>query len=255
MPRYIAEVSYDGSRFHGWQLQPGLATVQGILEDALSLLNGSRVAVAGAGRTDAGVHARGQVCSFDLDKEWDMRRLILAINANVTKGASVIRLSLAPRPDFHARFDAKSREYVYFIWNASTIYPLLEPNICWLKPSGYDWSAAQRACHYLEGEHDFRAFCRSSDRQDDSVRTIYNAKLMRRGGLIWLRIVGSGFLTNMVRIILGNLELVARGEKEPEWIKKLLLGASKRADGGRTFPPNGLFLWRINYQPSPWSSP
>lgn len=256
MPRYVAEVSYDGSCFHGWQIQPGLATVQGALEDSLSLLNGSRVAVAGAGRTDTGVHARGQVCSFDLGREWDAGRLVPAVNANMTKGVSVIRLIVAPRPDFHARFDAKSREYIYFIWNANAIYPALEPNVCWLRHGGYDWAAARRACSYLEGEHDFGAFCPSSDRPEQSVRTIYQARLIKKGGLIRLRLVGNGFLTNMVRIIVGNLELIARGAKKPEWIKTLLQPKTgERAEGGRTFPPKGLFLWRINYQPSPWNSP
>lgn len=253
MPRYVAEVSYDGMRFHGWQTQPGLTTVQGVLEDSLSLLNGTRVAVAGAGRTDAGVHAKGQVCSFDLNKEWEPRRLVLAANANFARGASIIRLAEAPRPDFHARFDALSREYIYFIWNSSTIYPALTPNVCWLKPGGYDWRRAQEACAYLEGRHDFGAFCRNCDRPGDAVRTIYRARLRKKGRLISLHLVGSGFLTNMVRIITGNLELIARGDKEPGWIKTLLEETSERADGGRTFPANGLFLWRINYQHPLWN--
>lgn len=254
MPRYVAEVSYDGAGFLGWQIQPGLSTVQGTLEEALSLLNGSHVGVAGAGRTDAGVHARAQVCSFDLDKIWEPRRLLLAVNANLMSGARVIRLAEAPSPYFHARFDAKSREYMYFMWNSSTIYPALEPNVCWLKPEAYDWEKARKACSFLEGEHDFGAFCRNTDRPKDSVRTIYKARLRKKGNLIRFHIAGNGFLTNMVRIIMGNLVLVARGDREPEWINALFGKTGERSEGGRTFPPQGLFLWRINYEPSPWNS-
>lgn len=255
MERYIAEVSYDGARFAGWQVQPGLVTVQGALEGALTLLDGGRgVAVAGAGRTDSGVHARGQVCSFDLEKDWQPQRLLLAVNANLLPGVSVIRLAQVPWEGFHARFDAVSREYVYFIWNSATIYPALRPHVCWLAAGGYDWDRARAACRLLEGEHDFGAFCRSHDRPQDSVRTIYRARLRKKGGLIWLRISGSGFLTNMVRIIMGSLEQVARGEREPRWIDWLLEQKSERSECGRTFPPQGLFLWKINYRRSPWNS-
>lgn len=254
MPRYVAEISYDGAGFCGWQSQPGVPTIQGALEDALSILNGSPVAVAGAGRTDAGVHARGQVCSFDLNREWELGRLTPAINANLAKGVSVMRLVKAPRDDFHARFDAGSREYIYFTWNAPVIYPAFEPYVCWLTAGGYDWRSAGQACAYLEGRHNFGAFCRRVNRPDDPVRTIYRARLSKKGNLIRLHLIGSGFLTNMARIIMGNLERVARGAKEPEWIKTLLTETGERSDGGRTFPPGGLFLWKINYQPSPWNS-
>lgn len=254
MPRYVAEVSYEGARFSGWQIQPETRTVQGALEEALALLNGSHVGVAGAGRTDTGVHARAQVCTFDLDKSWETRRLLLAANANLPAGVRIIKLAEAPSPCFHARFDAKSREYVYFIWNASTIYPALEPNVCWLKPGNYDWRKAQKACSFLEGEHDFGAFCRNADRPKDSVRIIYKSRLRKNGDLIRFHIVGNGFLTNMVRIIMGNLELIARGDREPEWINTLFDKTNGRSAGGRTFPAQGLFLWRINYEQSLWNS-
>lgn len=252
MPRYVAEVSYNGACFSGWQVQPGLCTPQGALEGALSLLNGVSVSVAGAGRTDAGVHAKGQVCTFDLNKKWEPRRLLLAVNANLDEGVSVIRLAEAPSPGFHARFDAVSREYVYFIWNSSTIHPVLKSNVCWLPSGGYDWTKARTACHYLVGEHNFGAFCRQGDRPEDSVRIIFRAMLRKRGNLIRFHITGNGFLTNMVRIIIGNLELVARGNKEPEWINALFDGTDSREGCGRTFPPQGLFLWRINYDLPLW---
>lgn len=229
-----------------------LPSVQETLEKALTRLNRGRVNVTGAGRTDTGVHARGQVCSFDMDKEWDARRLKLALNANVPdKSISAIKLS-AVGDDFHARYDAVSREYKYFIWNANAIYPHLLPVTCWLKSGGLDWSRAAEACRYIRGEHDFKNFCRVCDVPENTVRVMNKVSLHRRGSLIVFTINGSGFLTNMVRIILGNLEKIAVGEREPEWIAELLSDRCSRVDGGRTFPPGGLFLWKIYYDKPIW---
>lgn len=251
MMRYAAEISYDGSKFFGWQRQSALPSVQEALERALTLLNGRNVTVTGAGRTDAGVHARGQVCSFDMDKVWDMRRLLLALNANVPDGVSAIR---AARTDdgFNARYSAVDREYKYFIWNSSAIYPHLLPVTCWIKSGGMDWERAAEACECLRGEHDFRSFCRTSDAPESTVRVMNRVDLRRHGNLITFTVNGNGFLTNMVRIMLGNLEMVAAGKREPKWLGELLSDGSLRADGGRTFPPNGLFLWKINYDRPIW---
>ncbi len=237
--------------FHGWQRQSGLTSVQGVLEDGLSFLNGKHVDVIGAGRTDAGVHARGQVCSFGISRKWDSRELMLALNSKLPDGVTVMRLTQV-RPDFHARYDAVSREYMYFIWNRNAIYPHLAPFTCWLKGGGYDWSLAAEACKYLKGEHDFRNFCHRGNKNGSTVRTLHSVRLQKSGSLIRLHLRGSGFLTNMVRIIVGNLELVAKKERDPEWINELFKAEYDRRDGGRTFPPAGLFLWKINYDPSPW---
>ena len=153
-----------------------------------------------------------RIASGQLAGDWQPRKLLLAINAHLPEGASALRVCRA-RPDFHARYDAVSREYMYFIWNSSSIYPQLLPNVCWLKGSGYDWNRAAEACRWLEGEHDFGAYCRAAERPEDAVRTMYRVRLVRRGHLLKLHVVGSGFLTNMVRIMVGCLELVARGRK------------------------------------------
>ena len=122
MYRYSCEISYDGGKFFGWQTQPERVTVQESLEQALSLLNGSPVKVTGAGRTDAGVHARGQVCSFLLSREWEQRRLVLALNAHLPEGASVVRAD-ARKMEFDARRDALWREYAFFVWRGPFCYP------------------------------------------------------------------------------------------------------------------------------------
>ena len=181
--RYAAEVSYDGGRFFGWQIQPELPTVQQALEEAASALNGWHTGVAGAGRTDTGVHARAQICTFDMKREWEPRSLMLAMNAHLPPGVSVMRTACVA-DDFHARFSALKREYRYFIWNASSIYPHAKPYAAWLKHGGYDWAAAAAAAKFLEGEHDFRNFCRLEGYEHTTVRRIERARLVRRGRLV-----------------------------------------------------------------------
>lgn len=251
MTRYAAEVSYDGGAFSGWQVQPDRFSVQQALEEALSLLNGGAVRVAGAGRTDAGVHAKAQVCSFDMGREWEPRRLLLALNAHLPAGASAMRIRIVG-DDFHARFSATEREYRYFIWNSSAIYPHLKGRVCWIKGGGYDWKAGAAAAAMLRGRHDFRNFCRLEGCERSTVREIRRCELRRRGELIVLRIAGDGFLHNMVRIILGNIEMAALGEIKPEGVLELLSNKRCRSDGGRTFPASGLYLWKITYSPKLW---
>ncbi|MDD4160324.1 MAG: tRNA pseudouridine(38-40) synthase TruA [Synergistaceae bacterium] len=253
MTRYAAELSYNGALYFGWQVQPDRLSVQEAVEKVLTMLNKHPVAVTGAGRTDSGVHARGQVCSFDMLEEWDEFRLLMALNSNLPEGISAIRLTKV-RPDFHARYDAQKREYIYFLWTGKTIYPHIVPFTHWIKGERYDWGIASEACRFLEGEHNFSNFCRASNIPEDPVRRMYRVKLHRRGALIWLRILGSGFLTNMVRIIMGNLELIAKGEREPEWINSLFEAGYDKSFSGRTFPPDGLFLWRIDYGETLWNS-
>ncbi len=252
MNRYAAEVSYDGGKFFGWQVQPGLLTVQQAVEEALAKINGRRTPAAGAGRTDAGVHARAQVCSFDMEREWEPRRLLLAVNAHLPEGVSLMRAA-AVSGDFHARFSAREREYRYFIWNASTIYPHIKGKVCWLKPQRYDWEAAAEAAKVLLGSHDFKNFCHFEGSEHTTVRTITDIRLIDRRPLVVLRIKGDGFLHNMVRIILGNLEMAALGQISPARIKELLdTDKSTRSDGGRTFPACGLYLWKISYDEKLW---
>ena len=254
MTRYAAEVSYDGGKFFGWQVQPGLPTVQLAVEDALSLINGAHTAVAGAGRTDAGVHARAQVCSFDMQREWDPRRLVLAVNAHLPEGVSVMRAA-AVSNDFHARFSAKEREYRYFIWNASTLPPHLKGYVFWLKQGHLDWSKAAEAALSLKGTHDFANFSRAEEAVHDTVRTINRVRLFQKKPMIVFQIKGDGFLHNMVRITLGALELAAAGKIEPGRIPDLLdRSLYTRSECGRTYPACGLYLWKIYYREDIWKN-
>lgn len=247
---YHAIVSYDGAKFFGWQRQPNCFTAQEAFEKALFELDGKEVVATASGRTDAGVHAVGQSVSFEIERQIDERSLALALNAHLSEGISVIKVKEVAA-DFNARFDAKSREYKYFIWHASTIYPHMKGRVCWLKGSGYDWSKAQKAAKLLLGTHDFRNFCHfeqtEGKKERNTVRTILKSRLQKRGNLLVYSIEADGFLYNMVRIIVGNLEQIALGRIEPSKILDLLDKSKGRESGGRTFPPEGLYFWKAKY--------
>jgi tRNA pseudouridine38-40 synthase len=253
---YALEISYDGGHFAGWQSQPAGDGVQDALETALCELgesvghnghnkNGGR-RVNGAGRTDAGVHARAQVASVVLSKAWAPRRLVLAINAKLPSSISVMQAA-AVTPDFHARRSALTREYRYFIWNSSRCFPHIKPYVLWRPGNYYDWALATRAARMMEGSHDFRAFCRKGDCPDVPWRVVTRSRLIKKGRLIIFQVEANAFLTNMVRIMLSNLIEIARGRYDEAWLAELLKGRADRTASGGTPSPSGLFLWRVKY--------
>lgn len=246
MARISLEISYDGANFLGWQSQPHGRGVQDAVEAALRKI-GEPSRITGAGRTDAGVHARRQVAHFDAVRDWEPRRLALALNAHLPTDVSVMDANIAA-DDFHARRSALWREYRYFIYNAPTCYPHVKPYVFWLKGSHYDWRLASGAARVLIGEHDFGAFCRTVDRPEDTVRTVRHASLHNRGRLVVFRIIANSYLTNMVRITIGNLLSVASGRRDDNWLRSLLESGRDRKDSAYTVPPCGLFLWKVTYK-------
>ncbi len=244
--KYSCVVSYDGGKFFGWQTQPSCVTVQESLENALSLLNGSRVRVTGAGRTDAGVHARGQVASFLMAREWQSRRLLLALNANVPPAMAVTSVQQRPR-DFDARRNALWREYAFFVWRGPFCYPMLRPYVWWKKKDNWDHNRIRMACKLLEGRHDFSAFCRADMLPENPFRRMHFVRCVQRGNFTIFRIRGDAFLTNMVRIIVGNLDAVGSGSRPLSWLADLLEGG-KREDSAMTVPTSGLFFWKVGYR-------
>ena len=247
MPRIALLISYDGAPFLGWQSQPGGGGVQDAVESALAKI-GEKTRITGAGRTDAGVHAKGQVAHFDAGREWEPRRLALAVNAHLPETVSVMKACVV-EDGFDARRSALSREYRYFIWNAGTCYPHIKPYVYWLHGTHYDWNAAAAAAALMEGRHDFGAFCRAADRPDNTVRTVIRARITRRGSLVTFKITADAYLTNMVRIAAGNLLSVAGHKRGADWFESLLDGG-ERSESRRTLPASGLFLWRVIYPPS-----
>jgi len=246
--RYLAEIAYSGSGFSGLQRQPGRRTVQGDFEEALSAL-GTGGSFAAAGRTDAGVHARRMPVSFDLARDWPDERLLRALNAHLPPDVRVLRCA-AVEGTFHARFRAREREYRYFFWSAPACPPFFRPYVHPVSPR-WDERAADRAARALEGRHDFSAFCRPGDRPPDPFRTVRAIRVRRQGALIVLSVRGDGFLTNMVRLMGGLLDRIARGRAPEERTAEVLRG---RVGCGAILPPEGLFFWRALYDPSPWGS-
>ena len=174
--------------------------------------------------------------------------VVMAAVASVS-AMSMVRVA----DDFHARYDARSREYVYAIWNASVCYPHLKPYVHWL-PGAFDWSLAAEACRLFEGQHDFRAFARRNPPPGNSVRVLSRIRLRQRGKLILLRVRANGFLTHMVRIMVGTLCEIARGAKPIAWVEELLNHPQGNAPAGRKSPASGLHLWRVEYDLPLWGS-
>ena len=242
--KLAAVLAYDGRFYCGWQSQPGVSTVQESIEKVLFLLEKKKVAVRVAGRTDAGVHAKGQVCVFDYYKEMDLSRLKLAINANLDNSIRVMGIHRVGN-EFDPRKDALWREYVYFIWNGSECYPHIS-NFVWWNKFGWNDQDVKKACTYLEGKHDFASFCKASECPENSVRELYKVSFRRKGSLGILRVRGNAFLMNMVRTMAGSLDLVGRKRKKAEWINELFDFPSRKK-AGPTAPASGLFLWRVGY--------
>ncbi|MDT8284436.1 MAG: tRNA pseudouridine(38-40) synthase TruA [Thermovirgaceae bacterium] len=253
MTRYAAKIAYDGSGFSGWQSQKGITreTIQESLETALFILNKRETSAVVAGRTDRGVHAMGQVVSFDTTAEWEASKLRSAIDANLPDPISVLSVARV-HEKFNARHSALWREYVYFIWKGSGCPPQIKPFV-WRNSLPWDDLAVRSVCRTLKGRHDFSAFCRKNDRPENTVRTIMCAGFSRSGPLCRVRIRGRSFLTNMMRIILGSIDLVASGKRDVAWFESLLEGGT-RCEAGPTAPASGLFLWKVGYDPSPWAA-
>ncbi len=249
---YAIQIAYDGRPYSGWQRQERSRGIQEEVERALGELSSCEITVVAAGRTDKGVHARGQVISCELPRIWEPQRLRLALDARLPSSIRTIRVAPVPS-NFDARYDAQWREYIYFLWFARYTYPHL---------SGYSWSlyrpwkdeAVRQGCAYLEGTHDCTSFCRASDLPENPLRTLYRVSYHRKGDWGWLRVRGNAFLTNMVRIIVGSLHEVGLERRDPLWIRDLLEERQNREAAGRTAPPEGLFLWKVGYEKDLWNA-
>jgi tRNA pseudouridine38-40 synthase len=249
--KYAAQVAYRGTNYAGWQRQPGAPGVQQVLEEVLQKLSRSPVKVVGAGRTDGGVHAVGQVASFSMDRDWEPERLMMAANFYLPPDVTLMELHRVPE-DFHARRSALWREYRYFVWHGRSCLPQLRDLVWWQKRF---WSGekVRAACRLLEGRHDFRAFCRTGDCPEDSVRTLSRVRYKKYGKLSLVVIRAPSFLTNMVRIIMGNIDKIGQEIEPLSWLEGLLngsgdAGAPDRRFSGATAPACGLYFWRVGYE-------
>ena len=243
MPTYRLVVEYDGTDFHGFQFQPQLRTVAGALEGALCSLFHTEVSVAAAGRTDAGVHATGQVVSFKTKKEFPVERLALALNATLPQDVSVREADIAPA-GFSARFDAYERIYEYLILNRAMPSAVLRR---WThhvhRP--IDEAELERAGQGMIGTHDFIAFCGVLPEFGGTERTIHEFHVEREGDIVRIRIAGEGFVHRMVRIAVGTAIEIATGRRDEDIAT--ILASKDRHRAGYTAPAEGLFLAGVRY--------
>jgi len=237
-------VEYDGTEFSGWQRQEGQRTVQGTLEDGVHQLLGERVEVRGAGRTDAGVHAAGQVASLVLESRIPATGFLRGMNSLLPKDVAIVDSADAPA-SFDARFSARGKVYRYRIWNHFVRSPLHE-RTSWHCRRPLDLDQMRQAAAVLCGEHDFRGFRASDCDRRNTVRVIRRFDLVKNGALIELDVEATAFLKNMVRILVGTLADVGRGKRAiPDVLRALETG--DRAAGGVTAPAAGLTLLNVSY--------
>ena len=244
MPRIALGLEYDGRGYSGWQAQTGLATVQGVTEAALAAVADEPVSLIAAGRTDAGVHAVGQVAHFDTHAERTMRGWMLGANTNLPPDVSVHWAREVPER-FHARFSAASRTYRYLILNRGTRSALARGRATPIHHPLDERRMAQAAA-YLLGEHDFSAFRAAECQSRTPVRRLDELAVERRGEWIVVRATANAFLHHMVRNIAGLLIAVGRGRADPEWAREVL-AARDRTLSAPTAPADGLYLWRVRY--------
>ncbi len=240
---YRLTVAYDGAPFAGWQRQPGVATVQAALEEAVEQIVGQRVPVTGAGRTDSGVHARGQVAHLELDSTVEERALVQGVNHHLPRAVRVLAARRA-RDGFHARKCALGKEYRYRTSRSPVLVPL---EAGWTFAVGtLDVAALRAATRSLPGRHDFTAFALAGGSHTQPFRRILAADWHEEGPVLELRITGDGFLRGMVRSLVGTLLEVGAGKRTPQQFAELLEGRP-RGDAGPTAPAHALVLQQVFY--------
>lgn len=259
MPHFRITLAYDGTDFVGWQRQATGTSVQGLLEDALHDLDGRGVVVIGAGRTDAGVHALGQIAGFSLERPLTCGAVVGAINARLPDTVRVLDAVEVPAT-FNARFDASAKRYVYRLWNADVSSPF-ERRYSWHVPGAIDLDAMDAAARVVEGRHDFAGFRAAGSGARSSERVVFSSEMrrsracfpangkpedVRDRSLLIYDVSANGFLRHMVRTLVGSLVEIGRGRRPAEWMGDVLATRDRR-QAGPTAPAAGLFLVGVEY--------
>jgi len=237
-------LAYDGATYHGWQVQPGAATVQGRILEAVRPLVRGDVRVVGASRTDAGVHALGQVASVESPEPLVPATVMAALNARLPRDIRVLAARAVPE-GFDARRAARLKRYGYLLATDLVPSPFLR-GFAWHVGRTLDTGAMGRALVSLRGKHDFSAFCAAPGRGRDPIRTVRAARIVARGGRVGVLMSADAFLHHMVRNVVGTLVEVGLGRYPPRWVADVLAGRDRRA-AGPTAPPQGLYLLRVLY--------
>ena len=238
------DICYDGTRYRGWQRLPGRDdTIQGKLETALSRILGEPVEISGSGRTDAGVHAMGQVANFHCESAMPPEEILAQLRRFLPEDIGIYSCKEASAR-FHARLNAREKTYRYRIWNSESPC-VFDRRFVAVMPEELNLSAMKQAATHLLGQHDFSAFCGNAKMKKSTVRNLYRLTIERHGEEIHLIFTGDGFLHNMVRILVGTLVEVGRGERTPESMDALFGG--RRCESGFLAPPQGLCLMEVIY--------
>ncbi len=250
--RYALGVEYDGSAYNGWQIQPHAPSIQQALNSAITIVANESVECTGAGRTDTGVHALGQVVHFDSAAQRSLRSWLLGVNSNLPPDIAVTWICAVKR-DFHARFSALSRTYRYIILNRP-VRSALERQRAWWVHQPLDHERMQQAATYLIGEHDFSAFRAASCQSHSTVRQMSQLTVARADQCLIIQCRANAFLHHMVRNIVGSLVRVGRLEERPEWMKTVMETGDRRISG-MTAPAAGLTLMEIGYPSDAFGTP
>lgn len=238
------DICYDGTRYRGWQRLPGTDnTIQGKIEMTLSRILGEPIEITGSGRTDAGVHARGQVANFHCESTMPARQILAELRRYLPGDIGIYSCKDVSER-FHARLNAKKKTYLYRIWNSDAPC-VFERRFVTVIPERLDAEAMRRAGEYFLGEHDFAAFCGNKKMKKSTIRQVYALRIDECGDEIRISITGNGFLYNMVRIITGTLVEVGQGKRPPDSIPVLFGG--RREEAGMLMPPQGLCLQEVEY--------
>lgn len=245
MKRIKIKIEYDGTDLVGWQAQDNGVSVQSLIEKAVYAFSQEQVKVWGAGRTDAGVHALGQVAHFDLNKTIKPEKVKDALNAHLKNQPVVILESEEVSPDFHARFSAKWRKYIYQITNRRAPLVILARR-AWRVPVPLNETLMVQAAEFLIGKHDFSSFRASNCQAKSPLKTLDYISINRSSELITLEFRAKSFLYHMVRNMVGTLKLIGEGKLAPQEIQSILLAKDRRL-AGATAPPEGLYLTEIGY--------
>jgi len=237
-------IEYDGTNYHGWQSQVNARGIQDVMQDALNRLTGDKCRLIGSSRTDAGVHALGQVANFQTSSSIPPERFSYALNSMLPDDI-VVKKSEEVDSHFHARYSAKGKKYMYLIYNSPQPSALLR-NRAYHVSYPLDFEAMQKASQYFMGTHDFSAFRAAGSGVKTSKRTIFHVSLERKEEIIKFEIAGDGFLYNMVRIIAGTLVEVGAGKISAQSIPEII-GGCDRSKAGKTAPAHGLYLVEVYY--------
>ena len=244
MRNFRLTVSYDGTRYFGWERQPGKDTIQGKLESVLSRMTGAQVNVIGAGRTDAGVHAKAMTANAYMDTDMEPEQIRDYLNHYLPEDLCVSEVKQAA-DRFHARYRATGKLYTYTCYVGET-KPVFQRKYVTVLDFQPDVEKMQQAARYLVGEHDFKSFCANPQMKKSTVRTVDSIEITRRREYLYFDFHGTGFLQNMVRILVGTLLEVGAGRLPPERVKEII-EAKDRTLAGPTAPPQGLCLMRVDY--------